>query len=258
MLLIKKIIKRVIFGIYWDNKKKREIILNNYKIIGNASNHPDYETLAKEALVSYSDYIYEVLVLVLNKKSFNINFFNLERLDEALSLKRGVIVNTAHIGNWDAGSLFEHRGIKLKVVANLDFPFAGHLIKLIRSRIGFDVIPAKGGLREIISSLKKNQILCMLSDIASNHPSEYINFLNHKIPFPKAAFQIASSRQCPILPVFIIRKQPFSFDCYIEEYIKPKKDYKATMQEWVNYFEKYVKTYPQQWYIFLPMEIKNG
>lgn len=197
-------------------------------------------------------------MLFLNKNKFNVNFFNLERLDEALSLKRGVIVSTAHIGNWDVGSLFEHKDIKLKVVANLDFPLAGHLIRLIRSRIGFDVIPARNGLREIINSLKKNQILCMLSDIALNHPSENINFLNHKISFPKAAFQIASSRQCPILPVFIIRKNPFNFDCYIENFIKPKKDYKEAMQEWVSYFEKYVKTYPQQWYIFLPMEIKNG
>jgi|GEM_PF-4803884 lauroyl/myristoyl acyltransferase len=197
-------------------------------------------------------------MLFINKKKFNINFLNLERLDEALSLKRGVIVSTAHIGNWDVGSLFIYNNKRLKVVANLDFPLAGNLIKLIRSRIGFDVIPAKNGVKEIIRSLKENQILCMLSDISINHPSDYVNFLNHKIAFPKAAFQIATSRQCPILPVFIIRKATLNFDCYIEECIKPKKDYKAAMQEWAYSFEKYVKVYPQQWYIFLPIEVKNG
>lgn len=187
-----------------------------------------------------------------------MKFLNLEYLDEALSLKRGAILSTAHIGNWDMGSLLDHKDLKLKVVANLDFPLAGYIIKLIRSRIGFDVIPAKKGIREIVRALKQNQPLCMLSDISSNYPSDYVNFLNHKVSFPKAAFQIASSRNCPILPVFIIRKKPFEFDCYIENYIEPKKDYKITMQEWANSFEKYVIKYPNQWYIFLPMEIKNG
>ncbi len=89
-----------------------------------------------------------------------------EHLDGAFALGRGVLVVTAHLGNWERGAhWFSASGFPMSVVArDANDSELNYLVLRMRRHSGAEVIPRGNAARPILSKLKANGVVAILPD----------------------------------------------------------------------------------------------
>lgn len=89
-----------------------------------------------------------------------------EILDAALAQGRGVIVVSAHMGNFDyLGCIHALRGVPANVVyKDIHWRQAHDFFFAERRRTGVNVIPPKGSERQILRALRQNQVVAFVID----------------------------------------------------------------------------------------------
>ena len=206
-----------------------------------------------------------VIFLTLKKIPFKYEYINEEYISKALEPKKGAILLSAHIGNWDvAGNLLKDR---LSVPINaVMFQNEKEGIKEslqdVESKRKFKIIPIKTDSPEtmiaIRNALSKNELVCLHGDRSVDAAGVEVNFLGEKALFPNGAFSIAAVTDCPIIPVFITKKGfgNYKFRAFDPIYIKPKsREQRATaiksgLVEFVSILEHVSKESPSQWFNF--------
>lgn len=190
----------------------------------------------------------------------------LERLEEALSKKKGVIIASAHVGNWELGGM---------VLSRLGYPFTalalGHRQKSVndafqkkRQENGIDVIflgqdlsrhaaghPAFMAGRACYAVLKVNGILAMVGDLLFGKEGIPVDFLGRKILYPKGVARFSLATGAVILPTFFVQmsKKPRRYLLEIGEALQGSSEEELT-QHFANKVEAVVKRTPEQWFDF--------
>ena len=93
-----------------------------------------------------------------------------ENFEKAHARGKGVILVTAHFGNWERSSMWmAHRGYKLSVVArDMDDEGVNAMINDLRKKPGLEVIPRGSAARPMIKRLKNNELIGIIPDQNSN------------------------------------------------------------------------------------------
>ncbi|NQU95023.1 MAG: lysophospholipid acyltransferase family protein [Candidatus Omnitrophica bacterium] len=181
-----------------------------------------------------------------------------ENLDAALVKGKGVILLSAHIGNWELGAA---------IIASFGHPFhaivMSHKEKKInnffveqRQTAKINVIGLGAQLKKCFSVLKKNHLLAIVGDRDFSNHGIKINFFGRSAIMPKGPAIFSLRTGAPILPVFLIRKEDDKFDLTFEKPLEPKRttndasEIKNTMSQYISVIERYVKSHPDQWYVF--------
>jgi lauroyl/myristoyl acyltransferase len=189
-----------------------------------------------------------------------IYFDDKDNLNNVLRLNRGIILLTAHLGNWELGGIFfESYGLKTNVVTLPDEDYEiGSLRRLYRERFGVRTITigdspfSSIGLTRV---LYNREVVAMLIDRYNDSPhSITTEFFNKPTPFPRGPFILSRLTGAVIIVAFVVRegdgyrgivKGPFQVTSEKEEY--------EILKEVINFLEKYVILYPDQWYNFVPI-----
>ena len=128
------------------------------------------EKLVRLSFINMGRNFMEVLYMpALNKKNFSkyIEIDHLEIMEQALAEKRGVVVLTGHVGNWEwLSAAFTMNDMPVTAIAkpqpNMDYT---HALDELRSRINVEIFSR--GTSELLSAakaLKKGKILGFLAD----------------------------------------------------------------------------------------------
>jgi len=188
----------------------------------------------------------------------NIRLENLHNFDEALSKGKGVIVLTAHLGNWELGGV---------VVALLGYPLwvvaLEHKDKRVnkffnsqRERKGVKVIPLRKAVRACLDFLKVNKMVALVGDRDFTENGIVLNFFGKPALFPEGAAAFSLKTGASIVPGFMLRNKDDSFTLRIEKPIQfipsgnKDKDLLELIGIYKNIFEDYINKYPDQWYMF--------
>lgn len=188
----------------------------------------------------------------------NVKLENVGYLDMALSKGKGAIVLSAHLGNWELGAA---------VLALLGYPFWAvaltHKYKKIndffnfqRESKGVKVIPLSNAVRQCFNVLGKNEMVALVGDRDFSERGMVVDFFNKPTFLPQgpAAFYLKTG--APIVPVFMLRNEDDTFTLKVEKLIEfsPSGDKNKDTLELINrhklIIEKYIRTYPSQWYMF--------
>ncbi|MCF6265298.1 MAG: lysophospholipid acyltransferase family protein [Desulfuromusa sp.] len=144
-------------------------------------------------------------------------YFDIEDLGflrDALTLKKGVLLLTGHLGFWEIG-LFSlpELGIAFDVVAKpLKNPLADAYFEKIRKNFGAEVLNSRKGARKILKSLAAERVVGILLDQHISPPgSVATEFFGRKAYTTTAVANMAMKYQIPIVPVFCLRQPD---DCY--------------------------------------------
>ena len=144
-----------------------------------------------------------------------------DHVSQALSLNRGCIILTGHIGFWEAGTFFlPQLGFKTGVVAK---PMRNSLVddyfSRMRTSAGSYIISSRKGARGILKSLHQNHCICILLDQhIAGQGSFSVPFFGRPAHTTTIITQMAIRYQVPIIPAFVYRQPDNSYSCQFTEH----------------------------------------
>jgi len=179
-------------------------------------------------------------------------------IDECLSGGKGIILLTAHLGNWELGGIFFGKhDIKINVLTakdNIDE------ITAIKERyrkfhnISTIVIgdtPFAG--LDALNALMRNEVVAMLVDRAAEGGVP-VPFFGTPTTFPAGPLLLARATGSPIMPAFVVREGS-GYRAIAEKPIYFDKEAGDTLEsvagKVIKKFEQYIRKYPDQWYNFV-------
>jgi KDO2-lipid IV(A) lauroyltransferase len=173
-------------------------------------------------------------------------------IDELMALGRGMIVVTAHFGNFELlAPRFNADGFNIAVVVRNDSnSFLAETINDIR-RKSYDVIPRGQAGRQVIKKLRAGWVVAMLPDQKSD--DLLLPFFGIPTGTVAGPAVMALRTGAPILPVFCVRQRNDTHVVILGESIlpvstdDPSQDVKTIMTKVNQSIENIVREYPGQW-----------
>ena len=190
---------------------------------------------------------------------FNIDRFvtpcGIEKIDEALRQKRGVIAIACHLGNWELeAAYFGLNGYPANTIVRPSrYESYDRFINSIRRSKNVNIIPREHSFKKLLSILKENQIIGILPDQdIDSVAGVFVDFFGRKAYTPIGPVLLAIASKSPLFPVFCIR-QNGTHRLIVEDPIEleitgdKEKDIVVNTQKWSRVVERYIRQYPQQW-----------
>lgn len=177
-----------------------------------------------------------------------------ENMEAARARGRGVLVLTAHTGNWDMMGLWAARNYPLTIISkNLRNPGVNRFWMEVRATAGLDIVPARKSYRACLSVMKKNGLLGFILDQNTlRKDGVFVDFFGKPAcTTPGLAF-LAAHAQAPVVPVFMFRQLDGSHRVHVLPLIEPPADRseKAILeatQRYTRVIEEVVRKHPDQW-----------
>ncbi|OPZ82745.1 MAG: Phosphatidylinositol mannoside acyltransferase [bacterium ADurb.Bin431] len=178
-----------------------------------------------------------------------------ERLRSALGRGRGVIVLTGHFGNWELfGAWVAQNGFPVKVVGTSAYdPRLDRIIVGLRNAAGYTNIARGKGTREIIRTLRDNEVLGMLIDQDTRVDGVFVNFFGRAAHTAVGPVILAQKMGCALLPAFIHLKEDGRYLIEFDEEITLTTTGDAAQDQVVNTqkisdaYERAIRRHPEQW-----------
>jgi KDO2-lipid IV(A) lauroyltransferase len=179
-----------------------------------------------------------------------------EILTEALARKKGVVIVTAHLGNYEmaAQSIPCILGVQMASVAKqLRNAWLNRLIHNMRTRFGNKIIYKKGALPEMTQTLRKGLMVTILMDISRRFDGVEVQFFGHRATATPSAALLGLRCKSSIVPAFSHRNPNGELIVQIESPIEIQRtndlrhDLKTNTQLITDRIERAVRNYPDQW-----------
>lgn len=209
---------------------------------------------------NFSLFIYEFILLPrINKRNFKKYIFpvNIEKVYKAGEDGKGVIILTAHLGNYEWGAaMLRFYDLPLTVIS---LPYRNKYITKFyekrRTEKGMKVVYTQNAIIESIKALRNNELLALLGDRNFGEQGFEVIMFNKKTIIPTGPFYLSFRTSAPIIPSFAIKEKDGRYHVYFEDPIKfEKKNIDESknlyINRWVEILEEYIKKYPEQWYRF--------
>ena len=189
-----------------------------------------------------------------------ITMENAEYLHEAVKQGNGVVLLTAHVGNWEwLGARLAMEGLPLTTVIKRQ-PNDQHtqILNEYRQMVGIEVFAR--GTTELVGAakaLKQGKVLGFLADQDGGHEGIFVSFLGKMASTPKGPAVFARKFKCPVIPCFIVRR-PEGSGHRVLVYPPVKVEERATEEETLRELtramaavtENVIKEHPDEWMWF--------
>lgn len=176
---------------------------------------------------------------------------------KALDKGRGVLIFTAHFGNWElvaaAGALLIKPGIV--IYRTLDSAFLDHLVRRVRSATGNILLPKEHAMRAMLRSLKRNEIVGILIDQnMAWYEGVFVEYFGRPACTTNGLALLALHTGAPVLPGFIARLSDGRYRFVIGPEVEVARtgnrdaDILVNTQRFTKVIEEVVRQYPDQWF----------
>jgi len=187
---------------------------------------------------------------------FTFDFDGEPFLRDIVQQKKGGILLSAHLGNWEvAGHLFTRLETPINIVM---FDGEHERIKSYLSSVTGErvvkVILLKDDLShiyEINDALSKNELVCMHADrFLKGNKSVKVPFLGKAAQFPLGPFQLAATFRVPVSYVFAFKESSRHYHLFATRpnIYNGKQDIPKAVNDFVHVMEEKVLKYPLQWF----------
>ncbi len=185
------------------------------------------------------------------------------RIVEGRLSGKGVLLLTAHLGNWEVGGLMLARvnqPIHVVLVPDM-FPGVERERRRLHERSGVSEIRVDRSFVPTLSVLRalgENAIVAMQGDRDFDNTGVAIPFFGREAFFPRGPLRVAMASGATVLPAFIVRLPDGRYRAIIEEPLPIDVDgdrdaaLRTNLLRYVALLERYVREYPDQWYCFYP------
>lgn len=189
---------------------------------------------------------------------FTYEFDGIENLRNLLAEKKGGVLISAHIGNFEIAEHF---------FADIDFDCQINLVttdqevtvikeylesvSVKKSSIKFIYVKEDmSHIFEINEALSKNELICFTGD-RYFEGSKFLegNLLGKTAKFPAGPFLIASRLGVPVVYVYVMKENNLHYHLYarLAEHVK-KRDAQGLLNSYTRNLESMIRKYPLQWF----------
>lgn len=183
----------------------------------------------------------------------------IERLDCLLREGKGVIVVTAHMGNWELGAMVTGRlGYPLHAIALAhDNRRINRIFLSRRADNGVQVIPVGMAVKQCFSILSRGGLLALLGDHDFFNSGIEMPLFGKPMRIPRGPARLALKTGASILPAFMVREREDRYRLIFDEPIRCSPsgtgDGDGTTEltrRITAVIEQYIGRYPDQWFMF--------
>ena len=239
----------------------RNALIDNLKVVLAGKSDKEIYQTAKKTYSNFAKYIIDFLLQHTfddEKLKEVIDVQNSDKLHEAVSLGKGVVLAASHMANWElGGGMTAKHGYKTHAIV---LPHENDAVTKFftkqREHFGINVIHTNSILRTCILKLKKGEMLGILSDRDVTQAGEEVLFFGKPASMPKGAAFFSRKTGAVILPTMVVRQKNDKYKLVFEDYFScectkdKKNDIINCIKKYVNVLEKYIKEYPDQWFVF--------
>lgn len=245
----------------------RKAVTENLKAIFPEKPYAEIRRIRIRMFRNFAKYLVDFFRFSLLDKEYIKKHVTIEGLDyynEALAKGRGVIVLTAHLGNWELGGVvIALSGYPLWVVAlphknkKVDEFFTAQ-----RQDKGIHVMPLGKAARQCLRLFKENKMVALVGDRDFSERGIAVEFFGRNTYLPVGPAAFAMKTGAVIVPGFMFRNRDDSFTLKILKPIEfpaaedtgSPAEKNEKLLEIVNSYkyliEEYIKKFPEQWYMF--------
>lgn len=193
------------------------------------------------------------------KNSFSFNFDGEENLLKIAEMKKGGILLSGHIGNWDvAGHLFTRLQTPINIVLyDAEHEQIKKYLEGVTGKPNMNIIVIKNDLSHIYAisdAFARNELVCMHADrFLPGNKTVTTDFLGHNAKFPLGPFLLAATFKVPVSFVFAVKETKLHYHLFasqIKDYssLSKEKLIQAMLNEYATEMETKLKKYPEQWF----------
>jgi KDO2-lipid IV(A) lauroyltransferase len=182
-----------------------------------------------------------------------------ENFINAFKSNRGIVIVSAHMGNWEVGLHITNYYGKpmLGVAAKIRYGWADILLSRSRNRLGNTIIDKKGALPKITEGLRRGEVIGMLIDQSRRKHGIEVTFFGHKATASPAAALLALRCKSLVLPAFCVRRSDGQLTIQVKTPFELtrtgdlRRDIQSNTQRMIDVVEEMVRKYPDQWFWLL-------
>lgn len=252
--------QRLADGAFARRLAAREAVCANLSaLLGGAP--PTHVAAAREVFRNFGRYLVEVFRLP-GDGDAAVAIDGREHLEAAAHRGRGVIVLTAHLGNWELGACVLSRlgaGVCAVALPHED-PRMDKLINRQRRRCGVEAIPmGRAAPRMILARLQEGRVLGVLGDWDLAGDGIARPFGRGRMVFPRGPAVLSLRSGAPIVPSLIVREGLGAFRLRCEPPLSPQRSGEAgtsierLVGAYADRIGAWVQQHPEQWLMFHPI-----
>lgn len=193
-----------------------------------------------------------------------VHYDRWDAIDAAFKEGKGVIFAIMHFGNWDmGGAVMAARGYPVNVIAD---PFLNERTNAVivnaRRVRGMEVIPSNRAAAGIVRAMRRNEALAILVDTpVAEGAGVNIQFFGTWTTVPAGPARIALRTGARVIPAALVRASGTSdqiialadLDVRLPATGDIERDVQTLTQRIFAAHERFIRAYPDQWYIFRRM-----
>jgi len=197
-------------------------------------------------------------------RPFRIDEPRRNHVAEALERGRGLILATAHVGNWDISGRALHgtgRPVHL-VMAREQNETTQEYARRSREQAGVRVIFSDSSVFSafnMIRTLRQNEILAIQIDRGNGDaspPAKGVEFFGAEALFQEGPFHLARLSGAPVVPVVTLRRGLRHYEVVLGEPLWVSRDVpgdaERALRDAAAFFAATIRQHPEQWFQFAP------
>jgi KDO2-lipid IV(A) lauroyltransferase len=239
-------------------EKERKRTIGNLKAAFPEKSDREARELAKRVfsnLFKNAAEWFNIYKLTKENQSSWITSEGFEKVDEALSKGKGVLILGSHFGNWELASFcFTFRGYKSTAIARrIYFDRYDRFINNMRASKNVNIVYRDESPKRLLKILRRNEALGLLADQDMDSVDGiFVNFFGKPTYTAQAPVALAMASKAPLIPCFVIRgpkrhKLILEDPIKIEEKSTKEETIKHNTQKWTSVLESYIRKYPDHW-----------
>jgi KDO2-lipid IV(A) lauroyltransferase len=255
----KALFVRLALFFYYLSPKHRLIALQNLKMAFPDKSMPELIYIAKGVYRNIGTVLAEFFKIpALTKQNIRqwVDVEGLENLENALKKNRGVLIFSAHLGNWEllAAAIAVLCKPSVVLYRRLDNPVLENLVLWVRSSTGNILLLKDGAMRSMLQYLKRNAAMGILIDQnMAWQEGVFVDFFGRPACTTEGIAFLALHTGAPVHSVFVIRRPDGSYRLIISKEVEiiqtgdQNADVRTNTQNFTKIVEDMVRQYPDQW-----------
>ncbi len=252
---------------YWRNVRGQVALRANLRRVTHRTG-PDFEALCASNVRFFSTMMADYFLCAGEEhraEQLLDEWRGWENIEAALARGKGIIVVTAHLGNWELGAtLLALRGLPMSIVT-LAEP-TGELQQWReehRRRLGIKTIIVGPGhdfaFVEMIQALRRNEVLAMLVDRPYPGTGTAVEMFGTPTEFSTGPALLWQHTDAAVIPAFVLRHGSGKYTSFADPMLplapaeEPRAAQLANTQRIAAHFENIIRQHPEQWFNYVPV-----